>query len=219
MLACSRAKRRSCRQSIRSAMSSPERRWPRKRPSSSAPSRPSATTLANSSALPLVGTVAIAASLTRLVVLLRVLWGDKPSWRGDCCTSQNDCVCVGPFFGGERPSCECLTTTHCGSITKSLNLQSQHGENNADRNTTAYVVADADFLIYHNLENCVAAEPTCLDGSTAELKALRKFMASVGALDGVREYLAARPAMGVGAGAGGVGLPGSIMATTVDRDD
>ena len=60
---------------------------------------------------------------------------------------------------------------------------------------------------------------TCLDGSTAALKALRKFMASVGALDGVREYLAARPAMGVGAGAGGVGLPGSIMATTVDRDD
>ena len=44
-------------------------------------------------------------------------------------------------------------------------------------------------------------------------------MASVGALDGVREYLASRPAMGVGAEAGGVGLAGSIMATTVDRDD
>ena len=79
--------------------------------------------------------------------------------------------------------------------------------------------ADADFLIYHNLENCVAAEPTCLDGGAAELKALRKFMACVGALDGVREYLATRPPMGVGADAGGVGLAGSIMATTVDRDD
>ena len=80
-------------------------------------------------------------------------------------------------------------------------------------------IADADFLIYHNLENCVAAEPTCLDGSAVELKALRKFMASVGALDGLREYLASRPPMGVGAEAGGVGLAGSIMATTVDRDD
>ena len=44
-------------------------------------------------------------------------------------------------------------------------------------------------------------------------------MANMGALDGVREYLESRPSIGIGAEAGGVGFPGSIMATVMDHDE
>ena len=74
----------------------------------------------------------------------------------------------------------------------------------------------ADFLIYHHLECSLRAEGKCLDGG--ENKPVRQFLADVGALKGVAAYLASRPASGAGFAAGGVGFPGSIMATVVEHD-
>lgn len=67
----------------------------------------------------------------------------------------------------------------------------------------------ADFLAFHIFDNTLQLEPTALDAQPT----LTAFVARMRALPAIAEYLSERPQKGIGAGAGGVGFPGSIMAT------
>ena len=63
--------------------------------------------------------------------------------------------------------------------------------------------------VYHVCDNTLSLEKTALDAHP-ELKA---WMARMAALPAMAAYLAERPASGIGAADGGVGMPGSLMAT------
>ena len=67
----------------------------------------------------------------------------------------------------------------------------------------------APSAVYHVCDNTLSLEKTALDAHP-ELKA---WMARMAALPAMATYLAERPASGIGAADGGVGMPGSLMAT------
>ena len=68
----------------------------------------------------------------------------------------------------------------------------------------------ADFHIWHICDNTLALDSTALDAAPA----LGEWYSRLASLPAMAEYLAERPARGIGAGAGGVGLPGSLFATS-----
>ena len=67
----------------------------------------------------------------------------------------------------------------------------------------------ADFHAFHICDNTLQLEPTALEAQPT----LAAFVGRMAALPRMAEYLAERPQRGLGAGAGGVGMPGSLMAT------